>query len=205
MAYRQTERMEGRLADKRRLILRAVRTVVASEGFGGAHVSAVAEAAGVATGTVYRHFPSKAELFAEALALNSRHELAVIAAVVDADGTAIQRLDEAVRVFARRTLRGRRLAYAMIAEPAEPAVDAARLKYRCAFADVFERLIHDGIATGAFPPQDARASAACLIGALIEGLIGPLAPEGGEVADTKALVEAIAGFCLRAVAGQQLP
>jgi AcrR family transcriptional regulator len=204
MAYRQTDRMEKRLAQNRQRILRAVRVVVAKGGFSGAHVAAVAEAASVATGTVYRHFPSKAELFAEALALNAQHEIDVIAAVVDAEGAPFQRLADAVHIFARRAVRGRRLAYAMIAEPAEPAVDAARLKYRQALADIFEHLIRDGVAAGAFPPQDASASAACLIGALLEGLIGPLARDCGEVADTRAVVEPIAAFCLRAVAGRHV-
>jgi len=36
---------------------------------------------------------------------------------------------------------------------------------------------------------------------LIEGLIGPLAPEAPDLADTRALIEAIIGFCIRAVSG----
>jgi AcrR family transcriptional regulator len=205
MAYRRTERVERVLADKRERILRAVRTVVGEVGFRHAQVTMVADAAGVATGTVYRHFPSKAELFAETLGLNARHEIDVMAAIVAEKGPAAARLADAVRVFAYRAVQARRLAYAMMAEPAEPAVDAARLVYRRAIGDLLEGVIRDGIATGEFPAQDARAAAACLVGALIEGLIGPLAPESTDLADTRALVEAIADFCLRAVAGRPAP
>ncbi|MBV8409375.1 MAG: TetR/AcrR family transcriptional regulator [Alphaproteobacteria bacterium] len=202
MAYRRTERVEEQLQDKRNRILQAVRAVVGEVGFNGAQVTTVAEAAGVATGTVYRHFPSKGELFAEALALNAQHEVDVIAAVAQADGSASSRLADAVRVFARRAVRARRLAWAMIAEPAEAEVDAARIIYRRAFAAVFQGLVEDGIEGGEFPPQNPAASATCLMGALSEGLIGPLAPEAGTLPDTRALVNAIVAFCLQAVSAR---
>ena len=204
MAYRRTERVEKVLRDKRERILHAVRAVLGEVGFRGAQVAMVADAAGVAVGTVYQHFPSKAELFAEALGLNAQHEIDVMAAVVAAEGSAATRLAAAVRVFAYRAVEARRLAYAMMAEPAEPAVDAARLVYRGAIGELLEGVIRDGIAAGEFPEQDPRASAACLVGAFMEGLVGPLAPGSSDVSDTRALVEAISVFCLQAVAGQRV-
>ena len=199
MVYRRTERVEEQLQDKRNRILQAVRQVVGEVGFRGAQIAMVAEAAGVATGTVYRYFPSKGELFAEALALNAQHEIHVVVSVAEVDGQASSRLADALRVFAERAVRARRLAWAMLAEPAEPEVDAARLVYRRAFAEVFEKLIRDGMVQGDFPAQDAAASAACVMGALAEGLVGPLAPEAPDLADTGALVDAIIVFCLQAV------
>lgn len=206
MAYRRTERVQEQLQDKRNRILQAVRAVVAEVGFRGAQVAMVAEAAEVATGTVYRHFPSKGELFAEALALNAGHEVEVVAAVAGSDGPAAARLADALRVFALRAVRAGRLAYAMIAEPAEPEVDAQRLVYRRAFADVFETLIEDGIRNGEFPRQNARAAAACVMGALNEALIGPLAPEArpqdSGALTTRATIDAIVAFCLQAVSAR---
>jgi AcrR family transcriptional regulator len=205
MVYRRTERVEEQLQDKRDRILQAVRQVVSEVGFRGAQITMVAEAAGVATGTVYRHFPSKGELFAQALALNAQHEVDVVAAVAASEGSAASRLSDAVRVFARRAVQARRLAWAMIAEPAEAEVDAERLIYRRAFADVFEKTIRDGIAAGEFPAQNAAASAACVIGALNEGLIGPLAPEAPDLSNTRALIDSITAFCLQAVSAKPYP
>ena len=48
--------------DKRELILAAALELFAEHGFAGSAVPLVAEAAGVATGTIYRYFPSKEAL-----------------------------------------------------------------------------------------------------------------------------------------------
>ena len=58
------------------------------------------------------------------------------------------------------------------------------------------------MAEGEFPLQNAAASAACLMGALSEGLIGPLAPEAGDLPNTRTLVDAITTFCLQAVSAR---
>jgi AcrR family transcriptional regulator len=205
MAYRRTERVEEQLQDKRDRILQAVRQIVSDVGFRGAQVAMVAEAAGVATGTVYRHFPSKGELFAQALALNAQHEVDVVAAVAASEGSAASRLADAIRVFARRAVQARRLAWAMIAEPADAEVDAARIVYRRAFADVFEQVIRDGVADGEFPAQNEAASAACVIGGMNEALIGPLAPEAPDLSNTRALIDSITAFCLQAVSARPYP
>ena len=119
MAYRRTQQVEERLADRRQAIVKAVRRVAGEVGFRDAQIGMVAAAAGVATGTVYRYFPSKGELFAEAVIVNSRHEVGVLEEIAATDGSPVRRLQDAVGVFASRALQAKQLAYAMIAEPAE--------------------------------------------------------------------------------------
>ncbi len=50
----------------------------------------------------------------------------------------------------------------------------------------------------------ATASAACLVGACLEGLVGPLDPESGSVDGTRrALIDSIMSFALRAVPAKE--
>ena len=65
MAYRRSPLMQERLADNRQRIVRAARKLIASDGFRGASMTAVAAASGLSTGALYRYFPSKAELYVE--------------------------------------------------------------------------------------------------------------------------------------------
>src|SRR3954451_3854340 len=120
MAYRSTPRTEARRAEVRDRIVRAALDLIRYGGYRAASVAAVAEGAGVATGTVYRHFPSKAELFAEVFRVASQHEVDAVAAAMSAPGSALGRGALGGGDFRRRALRGRRLAWALLAEPVDP-------------------------------------------------------------------------------------
>jgi AcrR family transcriptional regulator len=180
MSYRRTEAILSRLEDNRARILKAARNLVAEGGWQCAHIATVAQTAGLATGTVYRYFPSKAELYAEVLSQVSNRECEVIAAIVDGGGSAAARLEGAVRAFASRALRGRRLAYALIGEPCDPEIDQARLRWRAALSEEFVRLVEDGQREGVFRACDPRIAGACMAGALMEALVGPLAPDSAD-------------------------
>jgi AcrR family transcriptional regulator len=107
-----------------------------------------------------------------------------------------------VETFARRALRGRRLAWALLAEPVDPAVEAERLIFRRAYRDVFAGLLEDGIASGELPDQDPELTAAALVGAIGEALVGPLSPTaaGG---DPERLVHDLVTFCLRSATDEE--
>lgn len=202
MVYRQTDGATKRLADKRARILAAARDLVADGGWPAAQVDHVAAKAGVATGTVYRHWSSKAELCAEIVATVSAREVGIVRAVADADGTPVEKLDAAIRTFASRALRGRRLAYALIAEPVDPEVETVRLDYRGQLARCLERILREGIMRGAFPRLDPAVAAACIVGAFMEALVGPLAPaKGTGPRADRHLIDQITQFCLRASIG----
>src|SRR5947208_6170032 len=192
MAYRATERTEAKRAEVRERIVGAALELVAAGGYREAQVAAVARRAGVATGTVYRHFPSKAHLLTEVFRVASQREVDAVGAATASEAPASRRIAAAVAVFARRALRGRRLAWALLAEPVDPAVEAERLVFRRAYADAFATAIADGVAAGDLPGQDADLTAAALVGAIGEALVGPLSPThdgaGGPHLDADALV-----------------
>lgn len=177
MAYRQTPAVEARLQDNRSRILAAARRLVSEGGWRDTQVASVAAAAGMATGTVYRYFPSKAELFAEVLGAVSQREVDVLADIAHAEGSALARLHAAVTTFVKRAMRNPRLAYALIAEPCEQEIDEARLTYRAAISEVIRSIMATGQANGELR-GDVRpdVAATVIVGGFMEGLIGPLSP-----------------------------
>ncbi len=190
-----------RKADKRERIQDAARRLVVEGGFRAATMVEVAASAGVATGTIYRYFPSKADLCIELFRRAAGREIAVMNAIAAQPGPPAQRLDEAILTLARRALRSGRLAYALIAEPVDPPVAAERLVFRRAYAAVFARILTEGITAHAFPPQDVAVTAACLVGALAEALVGPLARPypARDPAVEEPLLQAILDFCRASV------
>ncbi|MFC0153444.1 TetR/AcrR family transcriptional regulator [Xanthomonas dyei] len=199
MAYRRSALMEERLAGNRERILHAARALIAEGGYRNAPITAVAAAAGVSTGQIYRHFPSKAELFVEVLDAAVQREMAILRTIATTDASAAERLRSAIATFVRRALAGPALAYAFIAEPVESEVDAERIRGRRLFGEVFRQLLAEGVAAGEFPEQSLDAAAACIVGAFTEALVGPIAPSRGDPQQGEHLVAAICGFCLRAV------
>jgi AcrR family transcriptional regulator len=206
MPYRATERTEARKARARDAIVAAATALIAHGGYRAASVAAVAARAQVATGSVYRHFPSKADLFAEVFRRASQREVDAMAVAAAAHGSVSERLAGGVETWARRALRGRRLAWALLAEPVDPAVEQERLHFRRAYRDQMAALIREGVARGEFPDQDVDVTAAALIGATGEALVGPLSPAGdgadGET-DEERLIASLTTFCLRSVTDKE--
>ncbi|MBX9772834.1 MAG: TetR family transcriptional regulator [Xanthobacteraceae bacterium] len=200
MPYRRTDNVRRKLSARRDAILTAARTLASDGGIAAVQIAPVAERAGIAAGTVYRYFPSKTELVAELVAALAQAEIAALSKAADAAPGPMSALAAAVATFGARALADRRLAFALIAEPVGQDVDAARVKYRKALADAFEMRIRAALAGGHLPDQDPAAAAPALVGALIEGLIGPLAPKNGEdPAKQRAAVQALTLFALRAL------
>jgi AcrR family transcriptional regulator len=175
MAYRPTARTEARRAATRERIVSAALAQVAEGGYRSAGVQAVAARAAVAVGTVYRHFPSKGELFAEVFRRASQRELDTVIEVSQPPRrSAAERVAAAVEAFCRRALAGPVLAYALLAEPVDPAVESERLRFRIGYRDAFARVLEDGVRSGELRAHDSGAVAAALVGALGEALVGPL-------------------------------
>ena len=203
MPYRPTPRTEARRLAVRERIVLAARDQVAEGGYASASVQAVARRAGVATGTVYRHFESKAELFAEVFRRSSQPELDLVTRLTgDRALAASERIASAAEAFARRALAAPRLAYALIAEPVDPLVEAERLAFRRGYRDAFAAALEDGVASGELRELDSHVVAAAIVGALAESLVGPLSPTSNGRAASRhhdALVANLVQFCLSAI------
>jgi AcrR family transcriptional regulator len=186
----------------RERLLAAGRELIEEGGYAAAPVAAIAERVGVAASTLYRHFESKSELFLEVFrSVCAGEERAMLAAAGSApaqDGAA-GRLEAVFITFAERALQNPRLAWALLAEPVDPLVDAERLAYRERYADLVAKELHAGIGAGELPEQDARFTAAALVGGCGEALVGPLSPLAVEKPSDEEILSALRTFVRRAV------
>src|SRR3979490_3012275 len=167
MPYRRTDKVAHKLAARHQAIVSAAQALAAEGGMAAVQIAPVAARAGIAAGTVYRYFPAKTDLVAALVAAFSARELVALASAGRAAPGPLSALAAAITTFAARALASRRLAFALIAEPVEPEIDAARVSYRSALARAFEARIRAAIAGGHLPDQDAALAACALVGALI--------------------------------------
>ena len=186
----------------RERLLHAARELIEEGGYGAASVVAIAERAGVAAGTLYRHFDSKEDLFVELFRAVCDREVQAMreaAASMPDDATHVDRLETVLSTFAARALRRPRLAWALIAEPVDPLVDAERLAYRERYSALTAEALRAGIAAGELPEQNVELTAAALVGGCGEALVGPLSPLAGSRPSVVEILEALRTFVRRAV------
>ncbi len=177
-------------------LLACAQDLIEDGGYASASVAAIAQRAGVATGTLYRHFPSKAELFLEVFRdVCAGEERAMRAAADEAGPGAVDRLEAVLVTFARRALQNRSLAWALLAEPVDQLVDAERLAYRERYASLVAAELRAAIDAGEIPAQDVAITAAALVGGCGEALVGPLSSVDG----SDEVVGAIQTFVRRAI------
>jgi hypothetical protein len=78
-------------------------------------------------------------------------------------------------------------------------VDAERLVYRRTYCRHMAGLLRQAIAAGEIPEQDVELSAAALVGAIAESLVGPLSPVAGQITAQEDIVATLVRFCRRSV------
>ncbi len=199
MVYRRTEKVVRRLAARHDAIIAAAGALAAQAGINAVQIAPVTERADIAAGTVYRYFPSKTDLVAALVASVAEREIGAMRHAADAAPGPLSALAAALTTFAARALAQRKLAFALIAEPVDADTDKARLSYRSALAAEIGRRLAVAMNGGHLPDQDVRIAAPALLGALAEGLVGPLAADTGDDAQMRDAVQTLTLFALRAV------
>lgn len=199
MPYRRTPAVQARLDGQHAALIAAAAELLAEQGYAACAVAAVAERAGMAAGTVYKHFESKADLVAEVFRQVVSREVDAVRAAVDSESGVEDRVAAVITTFAGRALKSPRLAYALLTEPVDPVVDALRLQFRVAFRDIVAASIADGVRSGALPPQNADVVAAALVGAISEALAGPLSAGSDPASTDPDAVTTLIRFTHRAI------
>jgi hypothetical protein len=111
----------------------------------------------------------------------------------------VDRLTTVLLTFAQRALRRPRLAWALIAEPVDPLVDAERLAYRERYSALTASALRAGIEAGELPSQNVELTAAALVGGCGEALVGPLSPLAAATPSREEILAALETFVRRAV------
>jgi AcrR family transcriptional regulator len=200
MPYRRTDNVIRKQIARHGAIMESARLIAAEGGMAAVQIAPVAHRAGIAAGTVYRYFPSKTELVGALIAAIAEREIEALQRAAAAAPGPVSALAAAIATFAARALRNRRLAWAVIAEPVDAAIEATRIEYRKTLAAEFRKRIEAAMAAAHVPRQDSALAAPALVGALLEGLIGPLAPESSaDENDARAAVQTLTLLCLRAL------
>jgi AcrR family transcriptional regulator len=198
MVYRQTERIARKLAARRAVILSAACETAMQSGLSAIQMSAVAERAGIAAGTIYRYFESKTELVAELIKTLADEEIESVKRAAHAAPGPLSALAAAILVFALRTVGRRQLIFALISAPIEPGLAAARLSYRQALAGEFEKLIRRAVEAGQLADTNTPRCAPALVAVLSDGLIAQLASlPAGDCAKARLEAQQLAVFALR--------
>ena len=209
MVYRKTDKVNAKLAENRKKLLKAARRLIQEGGFSNVQVNLLAEMCSISPGTIYRYFPSKGDLLAEIARDGYGREFAVVQEISTLEEPVVHRLVTIIRVFLIRALRNPKVAHAMLAEQVENQVGNERMMYREKLAAQLASLIQTGINQGEFPPQDPAISAAVISGGFMEALLKPLSQhqEISPQTDSNKLdpfIENTVMSCLR-VTGVSLP
>ena len=175
-------------APTRQRLIDATTELLAEGGYAAATVAALTSRAGVASGTLYRHFASKEELFVEIFRNLSGRELDAMRDAADGEDAPLDRLEAAIDAFARRALAEPRVAWALLAEPVDALVDAERLEYRRRYRDLVAEVV----------PQNSLTLAAAIVGGVSEALVGPLSEPPASAQQRSALITEIKAFARRA-------
>jgi AcrR family transcriptional regulator len=175
-------------APTRQRLLEATTELLAEGGYAAATVNALTSRAGVAAGTLYRHFASKEELFVEIFRSLSGRELDAMRQAAGDQREPLDRLEAAIDAFARRALAEPRVAWALLAEPVDALVDAERLEYRRRYRDLVVDLL----------PNASPALAAAIVGGVGEALVGPTSEPPASSQERAALITEIKAFARRA-------
>jgi AcrR family transcriptional regulator len=166
----------GEETERRESILRAAVGVFRREGYAGASVRAITEAAGCATGTFYLYFPSKDDCF---LALIERLYRLVLDAVVESrasEPTVAAKLWASIGAVARVFSEERDLAEVVLLQG--PGISAHFRDHLQRVRVTLADLIVEDLEEAGLEPWSAACAARALTGALGEVLVWQVAADG---------------------------
>jgi AcrR family transcriptional regulator len=188
-------------AERRRQILVAAKEVIAEAGYHEASINAIIERAGIARGTFYLYFESKAAVF-DALLDQAMSDLRDRITRIDLDDPAgappqVQLRDQLVRVL-DYVLGDRQLAMILLSGAKAPEAEAAT-RLAAFFGEirgVIRRALENGIAIKLVRPCNIEVTSSALLGTVrgvIEHLVTSESPPPADEAVNELIAVALRG------------
>lgn len=146
-------------------IYEAALELIAERGYHGMTLRQVAGKVGIQMASLYYYYDSKQSMLVDIME-RTMHALAeTVAAAVDPEGSAEQRLRQAIRGFVLYHANNRSAAFVTDAElrALEPRNKKRHLALRDAQEGVFSDIINDGIASGEFPLKESKVFMFCML------------------------------------------
>ena len=165
--WTRTLEREDQRAVKRDAVLRAAAQLFNEFGYHATSLEMVAERLQVTKPTLYYYVRNKEEILFECVRLGLELLRSAIAAAAASGGTALDKLQAAMREYALIVTRDFGMCLIRVGE--DPLAPAARRKLRRLKAELdheFRALIEQGIAEGSLAPCDPKLAAFTLAGAL---------------------------------------
>lgn len=185
----RTQGEDPRVGNSRRKVRRAALDELAAAGYGGFTMESVAARAGVGRSTVYRHWPDKLSLIADALeTLNEQPAPGVVA---DTPRARVELLLRHLAEVLTVPPFGRCVPALVHAAEQDPSVGEFHHRYSARRRKALVAAIAAGITSGDFPAVDADLAATALSGAVFYRRLmtaDPLTPD-----EVPALVDTVLG------------
>lgn len=118
MVYRRSERVIARAAERRIKIITGVIQMANDVGLDSVNINDIREYAGIATGTVYLHFPDRDEVIAAAVAHCAQEDVAAMVAASERETHNMLKLTRALQRFIAIYTSSRRLHPSLMAREA---------------------------------------------------------------------------------------
>ena len=191
------ENRKQMMGETRQRLVKAAVEEFAREGYEGANINRITQAAGVATGTIYNYFPSKNELMLTILSEIGTAHCAFIAEQIRQEDDFIlrvERLLEAVFDFVRENPHQARVLFAMLQGANVTFKEHLSQIYQPMFQLISDEILIPGMEQGIFQSLDP-VSTTVMIMTFYLG-VGSTVDENGE---TPLDLKEVAAFVLRAL------
>lgn len=158
-------------AERKEQILQAAERVFTREGLTNARMEQIAAEAGLSVGILYHYFEDRDDLIYQLLLALTEQDLATYPKLLQAPGSARQKIEQILTVEVDRTLAIAPLFYALYARAlTEPAMRAHLRRYYEQYVGIFTTLVEQAVAQGELrpvhPPTAGRMLVALYMGML---------------------------------------